>query len=100
MLVDTADGDRLGCGAVRVGRQTGVGDARSKEDVGRCSRGYGFSGRGRIGPAWPSAYATATSPSPAASSGWTPPLVLVARSLAMEWPPLGLDLRELEMALN
>jgi hypothetical protein len=52
------------------------------------------------GPLSPSADATATSRDPAASAAWIPPLILVARSLAMEWPPLGLDLRELEMALN
>jgi len=48
----------------------------------------------------PSANAATTSRDPAAASVWTSPLVLVARSLAVEWPSLGLDLRELEMALK
>jgi hypothetical protein len=45
----------------------------------------------------PSADATATSPGPPAASTWTPPLVLVAGSLAMEWPSLGLDRREMAL---
>jgi hypothetical protein len=30
-------------------------------------------------------------------SAWTPSLALVARSLAVEWPPLGLDFRGLAL---
>ena len=45
----------------------------------------------------PSANATSTSPSPPAASTWTSPLVLVARSVAMEWPSLGLDGREVAL---
>lgn len=45
----------------------------------------------------PSANATATSPDPPAASTRTPPLVLVAGSLAMEWPSLGLDAREMAL---
>jgi hypothetical protein len=46
----------------------------------------------------PSANATAASPGSPTASAWTAPLALVARSLAMEWPSLGLDGRE--VALN
>jgi hypothetical protein len=45
----------------------------------------------------PSANATTTSPGPAAASTWTPPVALVARSLAMEWPSLGVGFREMAL---
>ena len=45
----------------------------------------------------PSTNATATSPGPPAAPTWTPPLALVARSLAMEWSTLGLDSREMAL---
>jgi hypothetical protein len=35
-----------------------------------------------------------------ANARWTLRMILVTRSLTMEWPPVGLDFRELEMALN
>jgi hypothetical protein len=44
-----------------------------------------------------SANAAATPRSPSAASARTPPLALVARSLAMERPPLGLGPRALEV---
>ena len=47
-----------------------------------------------------SANAAATPRSPSAASAGTPPLALVARSLAMERPPLGLGPRELEMVAS
>lgn len=37
---------------------------------------------------------------PAAAAGRTPPLILVAGLLAVEWPMLGMDLRQVEMALS
>ena len=45
----------------------------------------------------PSANATTTSPGPPAASTWTPPLALVAGSLAMERPSVGLDGREVAL---
>jgi hypothetical protein len=45
--------------------------------------------------AFSSANAAASSGGPAASPGRTRPLVLVTRSLALEWPPLGLGVRAL-----
>lgn len=77
----------------------GCRDVGSKKDFGRRSRRHGVAGcRGNC-PA-SSANAAATSRDPAAAPGRTPPLVLVARFLAVEWPSLGMGLREVEMALN
>lgn len=45
----------------------------------------------------PSANATTTPPGPPTASARTPPLALVARSVAMEWPSLGLDGREVAL---
>ena len=93
-------------------------DARAEENVGRCSGGHSISGFwcvagcpvcGRSGSMFAyclprgtpsvchSADAAAAPRSPPTASARSPPLALVARPLAPEWPSLGLGPRELEM---
>jgi hypothetical protein len=74
-----------------------LSDAGSKKDVSRCSCRYGLSDGRCIRPAgaFSSPNAGASSGGPAASPARTRPLVLVTRSLAMEWRPMGLGVRTL-----
>ena len=86
-------------GELKAGRACGPKGccyAGSEKDVSRCARRHGLSARWCIRPA-SSANAPTAPRGPAAASAWTPPLALVARSLAVEWPSLGLDLRELAL---
>jgi hypothetical protein len=98
----------------------GCRDAGSEENVGRCACRHSVSGFRCVDPvgncvcsgcrtifAWcllrgipivcHSADAAASPRSPPTAAARTPPLALVARPLALEWPSLGLDPRELEM---